>query len=350
LCRGPIEAVGIGLDMQVGDVLLRANLATVRQTSSGYQILDRRAGRIQENISELCESLENTDLGNDISGSLYPATQHRCVLRLRGPQLSPYISDTDPGGKGLSRGILNSQAHSSGDAAATHTSEALNQFTSLSHQILDCHPVNAARVQNNEMSANGVLARGAGAHQVFRNLLTYLDLKAAVVSGDSTILGLGNLFSFTTYSDPSFTALTDTDIDNKLATAIEALESHDIAYVHIKGTDITAHDRNPRAKTDFISNIDLALGKFDLSDLVLGICADHSTDSRRGEHNGDPVPVLIQNPVGRKDTVVKFGETDCSTGALGRLNAQEFLTSVLDAMGCLGNYMPSEAEFFRPTL
>ena len=348
LTRGPIEAAGIGLDLQVGDVLLRANFATVEKTDSGFKILDRRAGRINDGNLDLCHSLAEVDLGNDIFGSLFPATQHRCVLRLRGPQLSPLISDTDPGGMGISQGIVDAQARSSGDAAAAYTAEALNRFIILSHSILEKHPVNTERVKNGEPAANGIITRGAGAHRNFKNLLAYLDLKPAVISGDSVVLGLGSLFNFSTISDPAFTASTDTDIARKLEAGFSALENHDLAFVHVKGTDVTAHDRDPRGKAEFIEKIDQALSRYDLDDVVFGITADHSTDCIRGEHNGDPVPSLLKNPIGRKDKTTSFGETECSTGALGRLNAQSYLTSVLDAMGCLGNYASSESEFFAP--
>jgi len=347
LCRGPIEAAGIGLDVQFGDLLFRANLATIQKLGSDYTIINRRAGRIRENVDSLCSSLQNIEVGVKTYASLYPATQHRCVLRLNGPQLSAQISDTDPGGKNIGEGILISKAVDSNDEVACQTASAVNRFTEISHEILSTHPVNRARIENKELPANGVITRGVGVHQEFKNILTYLKLKVSVVAGESTIIGLANLFNFTSTSNPAFTSLPDTDLDKKLAFAKRALKTSDLVYVHIKGTDTAAHDRNPQEKAEFISRFDTALGKLDTDNLILGICADHSTDSYRGEHSGDPVPVLIHNPFGRKDLATRFNETDCTLGALGRLTAQSFLTSVLDAMGCLSNYKPSEMEFYR---
>ncbi len=346
LCRGPIEAAGIGLDLQVGDLLFRANLATVEKHGTGFRIKDRRAGRIKEHVDVLCRTLENIEVGNHIFASLYPATQHRCVLRLHGDSLSARISDTDPGGNGIERGILLSEANNSSDNSAQNSAAAVNRFTEISHDILLAHPANQTRIQNNQLPANGVITRGVGVHKDFNNILNHLNLKVAVIAGECTILGLGNLFGFTTLTDPAFTALPDTNLDKKLAFAKTALESHDLVYLHIKATDTTAHDRNPDAKAAIINRFDAALGKINLQHTILGVCADHSTDSYRGEHNGDPVPVLIHNPLGRKDKVNRFNETACITGALGRLTAQGFLTSVLDAMGCLSSYSASEAEYY----
>lgn len=352
LCRGPIEAVGMGLDLNVGDLLFRANLATVEKQGADFHIKDRRAGRIRENVDHLCSALENIDVGSDILASLYPATQHRCVLRLRGAHLSAQISDTDPGGKRSDQRILMSKADNNEDEIAQRTAAAVNRFTEISHTILSSHPANQKRIQDNQMPANGIITRGVGVHQNFNNMLNHLDLKVAVVAAESTILGLGNLFGFTTITDPAFTALQDTDLDKKLAFAKDALATHDLVYLHIKATDTTAHDRDPRAKAEVINQFDTALGKIimnkmKLEDTVLGVCADHSTDSYRGEHNGDAVPILIHNPLGRRDRVNGFNETDCAAGALGRLTAQSFLTSVLDAMGCLSNYKTSDMEYYN---
>ncbi len=347
LCRGPIEAAGIGLDLQVGDLLFRANLATVEKHGSGFHIKDRRAGRIRENVDGLCHALENIEVGNNILASLHPATQHRCVLRLRGTPLSAQISDTDPGGKAINRGILISKANESGDEIAHHSATAVNRFTEMAYDILSSHAINQTRTQNNQPPANGVITRGVGSHKNFNNILNHLHLKVAVIAAESTILGLGNLFGFTTLTDPAFTALPDTDVDKKLAFAKTALETHDVVYLHIKATDTTAHDRNPHAKAEIINRFDTALAKLDLQHIVFGVCADHSTDSYRGEHNGDPVPVLIHNPLGRKDRVKRFNETDCIAGSLTRLTAQGFLTSVLDAMGCLSSYSASEMAYYE---
>lgn len=71
--RGPFEALGIGMDIQPGDVALRCNFATV---NSDLDVLDRRAGRIHApETTELIESLD----GMDIDGV-------ECIVREHGAQ------------------------------------------------------------------------------------------------------------------------------------------------------------------------------------------------------------------------------------------------------------------------
>ncbi len=347
LDRGPIEASGIGLDSTVGDLMLRCNLATVEKQDDHYCIRDRRAGRIARSVDTLCAALHDIQVGDGITASLYPATGHRCVLRLRGAALSARISDTDPGGKSAERRILECRAHAATDQDAVRAAQAINRFIEVSHQILDSHPANRERAKAGKLPANAVITRGAGIYRDLSKRHACRNLSVAVVAGESTILGLGQLLGFSTITDPAFTSLPDTDLDRKLKCGMEALDNHDLVYIHIKGMDIAAHDRDPKGKAALIARFDTALGKMDVRDRVVGVCADHSTDSHLGEHTGDPVPVTIHNPLGRRDLVDKYNETDCISGSLGRITAQGFLISVLDAMGALSNFKPSEIGLYR---
>ncbi|MGI9311051.1 MAG: 2,3-bisphosphoglycerate-independent phosphoglycerate mutase, partial [bacterium] len=147
LRRGPIEAADIDLEMRHGDILLRANFACVEargddtdDDTSGARILDRRAGRISAEAATLCAALQDIEVGGDVIASVHPATQHRAVLRLRGGDLSARISDTDPGGSGVERGILVSSPDVGGEseeqAAARAGADALNAFTARARTIL----------------------------------------------------------------------------------------------------------------------------------------------------------------------------------------------------------------------
>src|SRR5690606_15668066 len=53
--RGPVEALGAGIDLAPGDIALRANFATLDEAG---RVIDRRAGRIREGTDELAEALD----------------------------------------------------------------------------------------------------------------------------------------------------------------------------------------------------------------------------------------------------------------------------------------------------
>jgi len=117
----------------------------------------------------------------------------------------------------------------------------------------------------------------------------------------------------------------DTDLDEKFRVAGELLAERRFVVVHIKGTDIAAHDRKPLEKRDFIEAVDEALGVFLAENpevsagLRLVVSADHGTSSITGNHLPDPVPVLLGTWDPEEDETVAFDETSAAEGALGLL-------------------------------
>lgn len=348
LARGPVEAAGIGLDLHPGEVVLRCNFATLIENGEGLAIQDRRAGRIREGTGELADELRDLPLGDGVTGDLYPATQHRAVLRLRGAGLSAGFSDTDPGSGREKHGVQLALARDGREQSAVRTAEAVNRFVRESYQRLVRHPINLRREAEGLFPANGILTRSAGECAQLRNLVTHLKLNAAVVAGEHTVAGLGNLFGFKTFIEPGFTALPQTDLDGKVAATLKALENHDLVFLHIKGPDIAAHDRDAEGKKACLERIDRVLDRLPWSELVIGVTGDHSTDSNFGRHCGDPVPGLLAAPKGRRDASVTFGELSCMAGGMGRLSATSFLISMLDAMGAIGNFRPVDRDFIFP--
>ena len=345
LSRGPVEAAGTGISIRPGNVALRCNFATL--DADGARILDRRAGRIQDGTGELALALNDIQIEQEITATLNAATQHRAVLVLSGPGLSADISDTDPGTGHLPARLRTSQPLRNNDEEATRTAHALNRFIGVAFDRLSDHPVNRRRIAKNQLPANCIITRGAGMSHRIENLIRHIGLKTAVISGERTVLGLARLLNFSAISDPRFTSLPDTNLEAKLGAARDAMKNHDLVMLHIKGTDICSHDLDPEGKKEFIERIDRSLQSLVSDELVIGVSADHSTDSNTGSHCGDPVPTLLNAPLGRKDSCTRFGESSCMNGGLGRISATAFITSMLDAMGALQNYRPADRRFFR---
>ena len=242
--------------------------------------------------------------------------------------------------------MLTAKPQDAGNAAAVITAEAINEFVHQAHQVLAPHPVNAARAAAGKLPANGILTRGAGTISRFRNLIEQLELRAAVVTGERTVVGLARLLGYTAIVRDDFTALPDTNLAGKIEAAQNALEDHDFVLLHIKGPDICAHDRDPQGKRHMIERVDAALERLENSNVVIGVTGDHSTDSNSGRHCGNPVPSILYSPNGRHDGVFTFNEAACSGGGLGRLSATGYLASLLDSMGAMTNYTPSQRTLF----
>ncbi|MEJ1378996.1 MAG: alkaline phosphatase family protein [Candidatus Sedimenticola sp. (ex Thyasira tokunagai)] len=334
LARGPVEAVGIGIPLQPGDVAIRGNFSTLRSREGRLEILDRRAGRISEGADELAALLQRVDLGEGIRADLFPATQHRAVLRLSGEHLSSAISDSDPGGGGPNPLFIQpSKALRPGEREAERTAHALNRFLRIAYERLDGARLNQIRRVQGLTPANGIITRDAGKHEPLNSLVQHHQLKAAVVAGERTVIGLARLFGYEVRENPAFTALPDTDLGAKVAATGELLRGNDIVFLHIKGPDIAAHDKRPQEKKALLERIDTALVPLLDQGHVVAVTGDHATDSNTGVHCADPVPAMLFVPGRRGDTCRRFNERSCVDGGMGRITSTRFLLSTLETIG-----------------
>ena len=346
LPRGLLEAAGVGLDIHPGDVGFRCNFATVEGDGHdpfGLTLRDRRAGRIDEGTAELAAAIDGVDLGDGVIARLVPAAQFRAALRLRGPGLSPRVTDVDPGGGRLDLGLLPCRPLDATDTAADHTATVVNRLVALAYERLLDHPVNQRRRTLGLREANVLLPRGAGGAQISRGLLARFGIRAAVVSGDATVLGLGKALDMAIVTERRFTADVTTDLAAKVAAAEAALEHNDLVFLHIKGGDILSHDHHPEQKRDFLAQVDTVLAPLLRDDRVVAVTGDHSTPCSLGFHSGDPVPTILYGAGGRVDGQERYGERACMAGGLGRIPARGLLWSMLDLMGYGRNFAPGDS-------
>ena len=345
LKRGPIEAAGAGVVLAAGDVALRGNFATIQPgeaepqgervneaQAAGPAILDRRAGRIREGTAQLAAALNELPPQGGVQVRIHPQRQHRVVVHMTGPGLSPEISDTDPGTWDADPRIMWARGLD-GSEAAGRTAGALNHYLQRAQSCLAAHPINAARAARGAAVANAILTRGAGSGEPLVGAVSRRGLRGAIVVGDRAVQGLAHLLGIQVVTAPGFTGLVDSDPQPKLAAALEALDVCDIVWLHYKGTDIASHDRQPLRKRACIERMDRALRPVLDLPHVMVVTADHSTDCNTGSHAADPVPSLLWVPEGPADDVMAFHELACREGALGRTRSAAFLEHVLEAAG-----------------
>ncbi len=331
LKRGPVEALGAGLDMSPGDVALRANLATLDDEGN---VVDRRAGRIRDDAAALAEALDaielDADVGRDIQVHVKAATEHRIAIVMHGRDLSPAITGSDPGdGAPVGRPLPVEPIDDANEAAA-RTARALSAFEAAAREVLAEHPVNVRRREDGDPPANTILTRGAGRmHRLVTLEEAGIPLHVACISGDSTVIGLARWLGAETLCSPSMTANLDTDLDAKMSAAMKALEQGDLTILHVKGADIAAHDRRPDLKVGFLERLDGALGKllaaYEGRLLRVGIASDHATLSESGQHAADPLPVALWGPGFEADSAERFDEQSAAAGSLGRFPLQILL-------------------------
>lgn len=336
--RGPIEAFGEGIEMKPGDVALRSNFATFDED---MQVVDRRAGRIREGTKALAEALNGLKVG-DVEIMFKEATEHRAVLVLRGEGLSSEITDTDPKKENLP--VKLSQPKNT-SAAAQKTADVLNRVLVEAKRILTQHPLNAERVASGLLPANGILTRGAGQMPSLDRIADKMGYKASCVAAETTVLGVARMSGFRAVTDPALTGNIDTDVFKKARLAVDELKRSDLVVLHFKATDLMGHDNNPLGKVEAVEKYDAMVGRVleliaqeqesitedgQPCNIILALAADHSTPCERREHSGDPVPIVISGRNIRKDGIDTYDETNASKGGLGRIQAAEFISTLLD--------------------
>jgi 2,3-bisphosphoglycerate-independent phosphoglycerate mutase len=346
--RGPVEALGAGIELAPGDVALRGNFATLDEDG---RVADRRAGRIREGSEELAAALDRMPLSSggssreggewaDYTVRVRMGTEHRLAVVLQGDGLSPAIVGSDPGDGAPPGPPLTPRAIDPAETEAVRTARLLSAFEERARQVLARHPVNRKRRDEGLPPANTVLTRGAGRiHRLLRLEASGVPLQITCISGDRTVLGLAGWLGAETRSGPTMTANLDTDLELKFREAADALESKHLVVLHLKGADIAAHDCRPDRKVAFLEAVDRRLGELldhlaeDRPDrkLQVAVASDHATLSESGQHSADPVPVLIWGGEVAPDGAVRFTEREAAEGGLGRFPLQGLLSRLFRA-------------------
>jgi len=94
--RGPLEALGLGVDFKEGNLAMRCNFAT---STDGKKLVDRRAGRqVTNEDGQFVEKLVNEKVKLSVGQSIFHAgLQHRGVVVFKHDEkLSKQITNPDP--------------------------------------------------------------------------------------------------------------------------------------------------------------------------------------------------------------------------------------------------------------
>ncbi len=356
--RGPLEALGAGMELGEGQIALRGNFATVEPGTG--RILDRRVGRSlgDEEGRELAATLDGMELDSGRGRARVRHTvSHRLVVVMEHEQpLSPLITNTDPAYE--RRGLLSEALPNPPstiqearpmveDPRATLAARLVNEFTKKALELLRDHPVNLRRRSRGLLEANAVLLRDAGARPEglppFREHHGLWGPATAVVEmpvekGIARLLGMEVVELEPPRGDPGEV------YRERLARTLEALRKSALVYVHLKGPDEPGHDGDTNAKSRVIGDIDKHFVRPLLEEslkngepFAVVVTSDHATPCPLKAHSGDPVPLAVWHPGLKGDSAQGFTEEECARGSLGVVErGHEILTRVMDVLSRVG--------------
>ena len=316
LGRGILEGMGIGADISQGDVAARGNFCVLDTEGS---IVDRRAGRLDtETCKVLCSKLNEIQL-DGVDFDVYPVMDYRFVLVLKGENLSPNISETDPQVEGVLP-LLSRPFNSEAQITANFIKEFVLKATEL--------------LGSADSSANGILLRGFSGLPTLPDFGNQYALNPAAIAAYPMYRGLAGLIGMDILeSGQTFESEIDVLEDN-------FHQGYDFFFLHYKPADSAGEDGDFLAKVSQLENFNRDIQRvIDLNPDVLVICGDHSTPSFTASHSWHPVPFMINSQYSEGTSAV-FTEKACRTGAIGTIQAEQLMFQVLAHASKLNKFGP----------
>ncbi|MFQ5922665.1 MAG: 2,3-bisphosphoglycerate-independent phosphoglycerate mutase [Anaerolineales bacterium] len=313
--RGALEATGVGLRVEKGDVAARGNFCTLDDEGL---ITDRRAGRLpSEAATPLVDQLDSIEIPG-YTFEIRHVREYRFAFVARGEGLEPDLADTDPQRVGLAPlEVVPEKPQSQASA------EVFNLWIEASRSVLA-----------QESQANGLTLRGFSTNPELPQIGPSYGLNSVCVAvypmykGAAQLVGMEILEFEGEGPADEFSALGP------------RWDDFDFAYIHIKAIDSRGEDGDFEGKAAVIEEVDRELDRLmDLEPAVLAVTGDHSTPARMRSHSWHPVPLLLWAPdTVRPDDSQEFGERACARGGLGTLPAKSLMALLLAHAGRLNKF------------
>lgn len=313
--RGALEALGIEVALQPGDVAARGNFCLV---DGDGLLVDRRAGRIPTEFSvPLCERLDKIEI-DGVQIDVFPVQDYRFVLRLRGEGLSELISETDPqvtGATALPVKPLTPEAK--------RTAELVNEFVSQASKLLA-----------EEERANMVLLRGFAQMPNLPPMNDAYQLNTAGIAAYPMYRGLAEVAGMKVIP-------TGRTFGDEVETLRQNFDNHDFFFIHYKPADAAGEDGDFDAKVKCLEDLDPFIPQIrELNPDVFLVAGDHATPAIMAAHSWHPVPFMLHSKLTRGEGVPRFNERTCAQGSVGSILATQVMLLAMSHAGKLQKYGP----------
>lgn len=321
--RGPLEAASVGAHMNEGDVAFRCNFIT---EDNGI-LSDFNANHISTiEASELIETLNQKFY---LHGKFYLGTSYRHLFLIK-DETSASLQSTPPHdvvGELIEDNLLK--------PAHDENAVLLNKIMYESRNLLKNHPINEKRIADGKKPANMIWLWGQGVKPSMPLFKDKYGLKAATITGVDLVKGIGVYMGLTNIYVPGATGYFDTDYCGKAKHAMDALETHDLVFVHVEAPDEAGHAGDLEEKILAIERIDhRILGKLldelpDFDEYSIAILPDHPTPLKLKTHTSDPVPYSMFSTDNISDDVIKYDEDSARKGVMGIKQGYEFIKNFI---------------------
>lgn len=351
--RGPLEAAGIGYNLQQGDLAMRCNIISME----GGRIKNHHGGHLATDEGRrLTDWLEEKLGGADVH--FVKGIQYRHLLIIKGGnkhvECAPphdHLNDEWKKLKARAETGYDFEADAEGmyyiDAegrrhkrkSPQETADLINRLTEESQQLLAGHPLNVERRARGEDMANSIWPWGGGYRPSMQTMAEmYPQIRrGAVITAVDLIRGIGRYAGLRNIIVEGATGLANTDYEGKAQAAIEALRTDDFVFLHVDASDEAGHDGDLRLKIKTIEDFDRRIVgpiynevKTWVEPVSIAVMPDHPTPVEIRTHVNDPVPFLIHYPGIEPDGVQTYDEQSCMGGSYGLLRQRQFMETFME--------------------
>ncbi len=313
--RGALEALGIDVELQPGDVAARGNFCTI--DSQGL-LTDRRAGRIPTELSApICHRLDRIQL-DGVQVDVFPVQDYRFVLRLRGEGLSEAVTETDPQQTGVPALPVRPL-----NGGAEHTAALVNQFVEQ-----------AAYLMSEEDRANMLLLRGFAQMPTLPPMGQVYRMNPAAIAAYPMYRGLATVAGMKVIP-------TGRQFADEVETMRRNFDAHDFFFIHYKPADAAGEDGDFNAKVRCLEELDPLIPAIrELQPDVFIVAGDHATPAITAGHSWHPVPFMLHSHLTRGEGIPAFNERACRQGSIGSIPATNVMLLGMSHAGKMAKYGP----------
>ena len=327
--RGPLEAASIGVELQPSDMAMRCNIVCIE----GEILKNHSAGHITTEEADVLVKYLQEHLGDE-RVQFHTGVQYRHLLVIKGGD--KHLDCTPPHDVPLHpfRPLMVKAE----TPEAQDTADLLNDLILKSQELLKNHPLNLKRMAEGKDPANSIWPWSPGYRPKMEPLsVMYPSIqRGSVISAVDLINGIGVYAGLRRISVEGATGLYDTNYENKVSAALEALKTDDLVYLHIEASDEAGHEGNFDLKQLTIENLDKrvvgpiyeAVKDWD-EPVAIAVLPDHPTPCELRTHTTEPVPFLIYYPGIQPDDVQTFDEIACKEGIYGVMKENEFMNEFM---------------------
>ena len=285
--RSPLEASGMGIDLNEEDAAYRCNLVNIVSNNKEKIMDDYSAGHIDDSIARkvinfLQEGIDNEEF------KFFPGVSYRHLLVWKKGDTSPItVPPHDILGKNISDFLPQGSSSEKLNKLMGTAREKIAEFKKLNEEYRN-------------LPFNNIWLWGQGRKNILPSFESINQISGSIISAVNLVKGIGKCAGLDVIVVKGATGYLDTNYSGKVQAVLDSLQKHDFSMIHIEAPDETGHDGDYVNKVQAINDLDRKVInpliknlKKKFKEFKICIVSDHPTPIELRTHSYEYVPFMI---------------------------------------------------------